>query len=522
MTIASTESKVLYGGNGSTASFAIPFMFLRNEDIRVLLVDTEDEEWVQSEGTDYRLSGVGEQNGGACTMSLPPEPGQTLVIRREPAMVQEVDYVENDAFPAASHEAALDKLTMICQALSEKLDRALTFRISSALTGVNLPEPDPGRVLAWNSGGDDLINKDIVALGSMITPVPISQGGTDADNPTEALFNLGFGAVGLTVAGCEEEAEALAAIGAEPADADIVKAPGGVLPLLDGSNLTGLDMSPLLVAPQTVMVAPTGSKIANWADGDQDAPVLSLRTASDLKDTYYSAERVDAVLAAGAVGIAPGIVVAYAWGGTVYASEASPDGLSVDLSGSADGWYHLYADLNEDGSWAGVGYSAPYPAYGTARLTPGSDLYNTATGRMYDGTDTEVRRVYIGRVKVASGVPIEIVETPIGTSVTLPVASGAIIEKSTTYVEPNPFSGPASVELELYGRTRASASDIRWQRVDSIVVLSSNGRGYGSAPTCVSADDVVVTTANWAAAPIQIYFDGLGNCPGRIKLTRGF
>ncbi|EGB15159.1 hypothetical protein DND132_1953 [Pseudodesulfovibrio mercurii] len=252
MTIASTETKVIYGGNGSTSAFAIPFMFLRNEDIRVLLVDAEDVAWVQSEGTDYVLSGVGEQTGGALTMGLPPEAGQTLVIRREPAMVQEVDYVENDAFPAATHEAALDKLTMICQALAEKLDRALTFRVSSAVTGVNLPEPDADRVLAWNGTGDDLVNKDVVALGLVTTPVPISQGGTDADNPTEALFNLGFGAVGLTVAGCEEEAEALAAIGAEPADAAILK---GDVPCLlravygdepqahAGSDLSGLTVA---------------------------------------------------------------------------------------------------------------------------------------------------------------------------------------------------------------------------------------------------------------------------------------
>jgi hypothetical protein len=223
MTISSTASKVLYGGNGSTATFAIPFMFLRNEDIRVLLTDTEDVEWEQSEGTDYHLTGVGEPSGGTCAMTLPPEPGQTLVIRREPAMVQEVDYVENDAFPAATHEGALDKLTMICQALAEKLDRALTFRVSSAVSGVNLPDPDAGRVLAWNPGGDNLVNKDLAAMGTLPTPVPISHGGTDADNPAEALFNLGFGAAGLTVAGCEEEAEILAAIGAEPANEAILK-----------------------------------------------------------------------------------------------------------------------------------------------------------------------------------------------------------------------------------------------------------------------------------------------------------
>lgn len=224
MTISSTETKAIYTGDGTTDTFPVPFMFLRNEDIRVLVIDERGQELPRFEGTDYTLSGVGEQMGGTCVLAQPPAAGRTVVIRREPALVQEVDYVENDAFPAATHEAALDKLTMICQALAEKLDRALTFRISSAVTGVNLPEPGPDLVLAWNACGDNLVNKDLVSVGGLTVPVPISQGGTDADNPAEALFNLGFGAVGVTLAGCEEEAEVLAAIGAEPADADILKA----------------------------------------------------------------------------------------------------------------------------------------------------------------------------------------------------------------------------------------------------------------------------------------------------------
>lgn len=223
MTISSTETKVIYGGNGSTTTFAIPFMFLRNADIEVVLVDAEDAEYMQSEGTDYLLTGAGDQTGGTCVMAGVPEPGQTLVIRREPAMVQEVDYVENDAFPAATHEAALDKLTMICQALAEKLDRAITFRVSSAVSGVNMPEPSAGALLGWSGTADSLGNVEAASLGALITPVPVDKGGTGADNPAEALFNFGFGGAGLTVAGCDEPAEVLEAMGAEPADADILK-----------------------------------------------------------------------------------------------------------------------------------------------------------------------------------------------------------------------------------------------------------------------------------------------------------
>ncbi|MEZ7198299.1 phage tail fiber protein [Pseudodesulfovibrio karagichevae] len=265
MTISSTETKAIYTGDGSTVNFPIPFMFLRNEDIRVLVIDGNGLELPRSEGTDYRLSGVGEQMGGTCTLSEPPEAGRTVVISREPALVQEVDYVENDAFPAATHEAALDKLTMICQALAEKLDRALTFRISSAVTGVNLPDPGPDLVLAWNAGGDNLVNKNVADAGGLTIPVPISQGGTDADNPAEALFNLGFGAAGLTVAGCDDEAEILAAIGAEPADAALLKADrAGLLRAAYGDEVqvhTGADLSGLVIARNHVAWTLTGASL---------------------------------------------------------------------------------------------------------------------------------------------------------------------------------------------------------------------------------------------------------------------
>ncbi|OIQ49668.1 hypothetical protein BerOc1_01593 [Pseudodesulfovibrio hydrargyri] len=265
MTISSTETKAIYAGDGSTDTFPVPFMFLRNEDIRVLVIDRDGLERPRYEGIDYNLSGVGEQMGGTCVLASPPEAGQTVVVSREPALVQEVDYVENDAFPAATHEAALDKLTMICQALAEKLDRALTFRISSAVTGVNLPEPGPDLVLAWNASGDNLVNKDVAGAGGLTVPVPISQGGTNADNPAEALFNLGFGAVGVTVAGCEDEAEVLAAIGAEPADVALLKANRpGLLRAAYGDDAqvhSGPDLSGLAVDRNHVAWMLTGDSL---------------------------------------------------------------------------------------------------------------------------------------------------------------------------------------------------------------------------------------------------------------------
>ncbi|MGL1863656.1 MAG: phage tail fiber protein [Pseudodesulfovibrio sp.] len=227
MTISSTESKKIYGGNSSTSVFPVPFMFSRNEDIEVVLTDIEGIESLLTISTDYQLSGAGESSGGTCTLSITPEAGQTVLFRRNPAMVQEVDYVENDAFPAATHEAALDKLTMICQALSERLDRTISFRVSSAVYGAELPEPAPGQLLSWNETGTNLANKvstEVEGIGNVLLPLGIIDGGTGGSNANDALINLGFSPVGSAVATCIDTAEGLAALDAEPADPGILKA----------------------------------------------------------------------------------------------------------------------------------------------------------------------------------------------------------------------------------------------------------------------------------------------------------
>lgn len=257
MTLSSTETKTIYGGNGSTGSFAIPFMFMRDEDIEVRLTDTEGLETILTVSTDYQLSGAGEQTGGVCSLNIPPEAGQILVVRRSPAIVQEVDYVENDAFPAETHEAALDKLTMICQALAERLDRTITFRVSSAVSGVELPEPDAGRVLAWNDDGNNLSNRDVADFSSVLLPLSVSEGGTGADNAVDALSSLGCGTAGKAIVLSEYSTEALAVIGGEPANEALLKADSpNLLQTVFGDEAqvhTGTNLSGLTVARNHIM-----------------------------------------------------------------------------------------------------------------------------------------------------------------------------------------------------------------------------------------------------------------------------
>ncbi|NDV18234.1 hypothetical protein GO013_02220 [Pseudodesulfovibrio sp. JC047] len=207
MTISSEKSKEAYKSS-TDSPYVVPFMFVNDEDIEVVLKQKDGTEVPLSLGTEYQLFGAGDQAGGQCQLTTPLDEDEALFIRRSPRITQETDYIENAAFPAASHEAALDKLTMICQSLSERLDRTITLRISSAVKGLHLPEPEKNTIIGWNATQTDLENKKITDYGQVSIPIPVDQGGTGTDNVTDALINFGFGATGMALCGCETSNEA--------------------------------------------------------------------------------------------------------------------------------------------------------------------------------------------------------------------------------------------------------------------------------------------------------------------------
>lgn len=162
MTISSQTSKTAFCGNGVSTAFPLPFPYLREADIKALLRH-EGFETPLELGTHYALSGAGSAQGGALVMNQPPATGQTLVVYRAPAIVQEVDYVENSAFPAETHEAALDLLTMICQSLQEQLGRAVLYPVSTpaaevldshAFLAATAHSRDAARVAEQNAAGN--------------------------------------------------------------------------------------------------------------------------------------------------------------------------------------------------------------------------------------------------------------------------------------------------------------------------------------------------------------------------------
>lgn len=164
MTVTNTtKESSLYSGNGSTTTFATGFKFDDNSHVKVILRSSAGVETVQTITTHYTVTGAGTQGGGTVTMLVAPASGEKLKIIRNVSFDQQTDYIEGGKFPAASHESALDKLTMLVQQVDAKLNRTPMLPTSSAnystSTGVVFPDGGSSAInylIRWDDAGTAL------------------------------------------------------------------------------------------------------------------------------------------------------------------------------------------------------------------------------------------------------------------------------------------------------------------------------------------------------------------------------
>ena len=155
MTITSTPSKVEYATDGVTTTFAIPFPFDTSADIGAYLTDADGN--ASTVTTGFSISGGGGGTG-SMVFTTAPSTNQTLTISDELQITQDADYSDNDAFPAAAHENALDRQARISKRLSNKLDRAPLLPVGDELLsggGLQIPalSERSGYFAAWDANG---------------------------------------------------------------------------------------------------------------------------------------------------------------------------------------------------------------------------------------------------------------------------------------------------------------------------------------------------------------------------------
>ena len=164
MTVSSTTNKVSYSGNGSTTVFAYTFKIFANGDLDVYIRSSNGTETLQTITTNYTVSNAGEESGGNVTFVTAPASGETVVIQRKLDLTQGTDYVENDPFPAESHEEALDRLTFITQQMQEEIDRSIKASVTNTISSTEFAISAADRankIFAFDGSGDLSVTQEL-------------------------------------------------------------------------------------------------------------------------------------------------------------------------------------------------------------------------------------------------------------------------------------------------------------------------------------------------------------------------
>jgi hypothetical protein len=166
MTISTTIVKNSYSGNGSTTVFNYTFKILDNADLSVIIRSSTGTETIKTLNTHYTITGALNPSGGSVTFTAGniPTSGQTVVLLRNTTQVQNIDYVENDPFPAETHELGLDRAVILIQELQEEVDRSLKLSRTNTITSAEFvigATDRAGKILAFDSAGEISIASEL-------------------------------------------------------------------------------------------------------------------------------------------------------------------------------------------------------------------------------------------------------------------------------------------------------------------------------------------------------------------------
>jgi len=126
VTVSTIGSVAEFKTNGVTINYPFYFKFLANEDLVVTYVDPLGVSSVLTLGTQYTVSGAGNDEGGSVTTTVAlAGPGQ-LAVSREMDAFQQTSLRNQGKFLAETHEDVFDRLTMLIQQGLTKFGRALT------------------------------------------------------------------------------------------------------------------------------------------------------------------------------------------------------------------------------------------------------------------------------------------------------------------------------------------------------------------------------------------------------------
>lgn len=159
MTVGTTARVKQYTGNGVTTTFNTDFQFFELDVyLGATLVDPGD----------YSITQSSPGLSGSVTFTTAPASGVTVTIASDTVIQQQTDYVNNDSFPAETHELALDRVTMAVADLKRDVTNSLVSPVTT-VTPVTWSSYPQRLVKAGAEGGFEPHDDDVPAGGGVVT-----------------------------------------------------------------------------------------------------------------------------------------------------------------------------------------------------------------------------------------------------------------------------------------------------------------------------------------------------------------
>ena len=193
MSRVTTEDRVAgpYILTGSGQTLSVPFYFQNNSWLLVTSKASVDAtvEAPLSIGTHYSVSGAGVPAGGSITLDGGGgygTAGEIITITLLVPLTMITDYIENDPFPATTHEQQLSKAISALKMVAEWASRAVRFPVSSqGDQGQELPVTASLKNAGWSFDADGKlvtgsgIGPSLAAFGDAQAKTVTPPGSTD-------------------------------------------------------------------------------------------------------------------------------------------------------------------------------------------------------------------------------------------------------------------------------------------------------------------------------------------------------
>lgn len=270
MTLTNVNARSIYDGDGLTVAFPTGFKFYLDSHVQVTHVDSSGVQSVWTDGTQYSVTGAGEDSGGTVTVSTSPTDytpavGERLVILRVVPSTQEISLPLGGDLPSQSVEQMGDLAAMRDQQFSELLARSLHYPVDDEASAELPSATDRANMALLFDANGAPIAGEIGDASAIVLPVSVANGGTGANTASGARTALS--AAGLadanvftanqTLRSTDAGATAGPTItldrdSASPLAADVI---GAIL--FDGEDSAGNDQT--YASLQAVIVDPTSA-----------------------------------------------------------------------------------------------------------------------------------------------------------------------------------------------------------------------------------------------------------------------